>query len=107
MKNTIKNRFIALAVCICTLLTVLSSCALLESEYRPALWCVSGENGEVYVYCYGDCIKIGVSLSTGEVLTFFASDYLKNHDGAEIKFAHTEEEAAALLADFDIVSLLA
>ncbi len=76
--------------------------SLSYTENGVAVFELICQNGDVY--CYGDCIKIGVSLSTGEVLTFFASDYLKNHDGAEIEFAHTEEEAAALLADFDIIS---
>lgn len=62
---------------------------------------IPAENG---VYCYGDCVKVGVSLTSGKVVSFFAGDYVKNHDGISLDFPHTEEEAAALLSDFDIIS---
>ena len=57
MKNTFKNRLISLIACVCVLVPFFSSCGILQSEYRPALWRVSGANGEV-MYIMGS-VHIG------------------------------------------------
>ena len=57
MKNNFKIRFTSLFICICILIPLFSSCGMFDSEYRPALWCVSGKDGEV-MYIMGS-VHIG------------------------------------------------
>lgn len=57
MKNKLKNRFLSVLVCICILLPLLASCSALQSRYEPALWQITGPNGET-MYIMGS-IHIG------------------------------------------------
>ena len=53
------------------------------------------------VYCYGDLIKVGVSLSDGRIVSLDAETYLKNHikrDKLSAKLS--EKEAAAYVSPF-------
>ena len=46
MRYNFKSKFISLVVLIGVISSVFSSCGLLQSEYRPALWQITGQNGE-------------------------------------------------------------
>ncbi len=46
MKYNLKSKFISVFICIGIVACILSSCGVLQSEYRPALWQVVGQNGE-------------------------------------------------------------
>ncbi len=86
MKNNFKIRFTSLFICICILIPLFSSCGMLDSEYRPALWRVSGDDGEV-MYIMG-------SVHIGEESMYPFDDRVNS----------AFEECEYLAVEYDIVS---